>query len=160
VQVNRTAADAVVAHVLANVGAGASAVDAYCGVGVYGRALARLGWRVTGVEWDAEACAAAAHEAPGGFHVVEGPVEVHLSELLPADLVVLNPPRTGLEESVPEALNDRPPGRVVYVSCDPATLARDARRLQPRFRLASLRCFDLFPQTAHVETVAVFAPER
>ncbi len=159
VQVNRAAADAVVAHVLASVGDGGAAVDAYCGVGVYGRALARQGWRVTGIEWDAEACAAAGHDAPEGFHVVEGPVEVHLPELLPADLVVLNPPRTGLEESVPEALGHRPPARVVYVSCDPATLARDARRLQPGFRLASLRCFDLFPQTAHVESVAVFVPE-
>jgi 23S rRNA (uracil1939-C5)-methyltransferase len=158
VQVNRAAADAVVAHVLATVGEGATAVDAYCGVGVYGRALARRGWRVTGIEWDAEACAAAGHEAPEGFRVVEGPVEAHLPPLLPTDLVVLNPPRTGLEDSVPEALNDRPPARVVYVSCDPATLARDARRLR-RFRPASLRCFDLFPQTAHVETVAVFVPE-
>jgi len=158
-QVNRAAADAVVAHVLANVDAGAHAVDAYCGVGVYGRALARRGWQVTGIEWDAEACAAARHQAPEGFRVVEGPVEVHLPELLPTDLLVLNPPRTGLEESLPQALGERPAARVVYVSCDPATLARDARRLRGSLRLDSLRCFDLFPQTAHVETVAVFVPE-
>lgn len=157
-QVNRVAAESLVAHVLASVGEGSVAVDAYCGVGVYGRALARRGWRVTGIEWDAEACAAALHEAPGKFDILRGPVERHLPDTLPADLVVLNPPRTGLEESVPEALGRRPPARVLYVSCDPATLARDARRMQPTFRLAALRSFDLFPQTAHVESVAVFVP--
>jgi 23S rRNA (uracil1939-C5)-methyltransferase len=57
---------------------------------------------------------------------------------------------------VPDQLRSRPPSRIIYVSCDPATLARDVGRLGAAFRLASLRCFDLFPQTAHVETVAEF----
>jgi 23S rRNA (uracil1939-C5)-methyltransferase len=52
------------------------------------------------------------------------------------------------------SLLDNPPERIVYVSCDPATLARDIRSLSPAFELAALRAFDLFPQTAHVETVA------
>jgi 23S rRNA (uracil1939-C5)-methyltransferase len=73
--------------------------------------------------------------------------------VLPADLVILNPPRRGLDAAVPAALAARPPGRVLYVSCDPATLARDLARLQPALRLRGVRCFDLFPQTTHVETV-------
>ena len=68
--------------------------------------------------------------------------------------MILNPPRAGLDPAVPEALLEAPPRRVIYVSCDPATLARDLERLGARYRIGSLRCFDLFPQTAHVETVA------
>jgi 23S rRNA (uracil1939-C5)-methyltransferase len=160
-QVNRSAAKGLVSHVLSQVGTGSSAVDAYCGVGVYGRELAARGWRVTGIEADPDACVAARHQAPGEFSVVEGRVEEHLGSLLPADLAVLNPPRSGLSDHVPEELLKSPPGRIVYVSCDPATLARDVLRLRGGYRLASLHAFDLFPQTAHVETVAVLetAPE-
>ena len=160
VQVNRVAAEALVEHVLAHVGVGTTAVDAYCGVGVYGRTLARAGWQVTGIELDAEACHGARHEAPEGFHVVEGAVEEHLPASLPADLVIVNPPRTGLQEWIPGMLALNPPKRLVYVSCDPATLARDTERLGVGFRLDSLRSFDLFPQTSHVETVALFSTER
>ena len=77
-----------------------------------------------------------------------------------ADLVVTNPPRTGMDARVTEAIAAAGPRKVAYISCDPATLARDLARLSPklrvrRSRLAALRAFDLFPQTAHVETVAI-----
>jgi tRNA/tmRNA/rRNA uracil-C5-methylase (TrmA/RlmC/RlmD family) len=81
--------------------------------------------------------------------------------LVGADVVVTNPPRTGMGASVTEAIAAARPRRVAYISCDPATLARDlGRLLSPgttdwRPRLAALRAFDLFPQTAHVETVAI-----
>lgn len=158
-QVNREAARALVDHVLVRAGAEpARAVDAYCGVGIYGRALARRGWTVSGIELDAAACRGARRGAPEGFTVVEARVEDALPASLPADLVILNPPRTGLHEAVPGAIASHPPARVVYVSCDPATLARDAARMAPSFRLVALQPFDLFPQTGHVETVAVFTP--
>ena len=156
VQVNREAAEPLVGHVLAQAGHGATAVDAYCGVGIYGRSLARRGWRVTGIELDHEACRGARSEAPDGFTLVEGAVEDHLPAALPADLVIVNPPRTGLQEWIPGMLTDTPPATLIYVSCDPATLARDTARLGDSFRLESLRSFDLFPQTSHVETVATF----
>ena len=159
-QVNRAAAEGLVEYVLGQAGSGTKAVDAYCGVGVYGRSLARQGWQVTGIERDPEACVAARHDAPGGFEVMEGPVEDLLAQALPADLVVLNPPRTGLQEWIPGMLAFNPPSRVVYVSCNPATLARDASRLGTGFSLESVRSFDLFPQTSHVETVAVFKLTR
>jgi len=77
-----------------------------------------------------------------------------LRELKAPDLVITNPPRTGMDARVSEALERLAPERVVYVSCDPATLARDLGRL-PGFRIAEVSAFDLFPQTAHVETVVV-----
>lgn len=154
-QVNRGAAESLVAYVLAQAGPPGRAIDAYCGIGVYGRALARQGWEVQGIELDADACAGARHEAPTRFRVWEGRAEDRLAELLPADLVILNPPRTGLHEGVPATLTRHLPSAVVYVSCDPATLARDAARMKGAYRLADIRSFDLFPQTSHVETVAV-----
>ena len=72
------------------------------------------------------------------------------------DAVVLDPPRDGCERSVIEAVNDFGVKRVVYVSCNPATLARDCRILSGHgYGLESVRAFDMFPQTAHVESVAV-----
>jgi 23S rRNA (uracil1939-C5)-methyltransferase len=154
-QVNRAAAEGLAAHVLAQAGEPGPAVDAYCGIGVYGRALARRGWAVEGIELDPDACAGARHGAPLGFRIREGKVEEHLGSVLPTQLVILNPPRSGLHERVPSELMRRPPAKIVYVSCDPATLARDVGRLRDAFSIDGLRAFDLFPQTSHVETVAV-----
>lgn len=158
-QVNPGAAALLVQYVLELAGAadGARAVDAYCGAGDYGRGLAARGWRVTGIELDPAACAAARAGAPPGVAVREGRVEEHLPGELPADLLVVNPPRAGLGRDLVRAVVAAPPSRLVYVSCDPATLARDLRGLMAAYTLASTRCFDLFPQTAHVETVVALA---
>lgn len=157
-QVNREAAEPLHRAVLERLrpAAGRRVVDGYAGLGTVGRALARDGAEVTAVELDPEAVAGARAGAPERFRVVRGRVEDELPGLLPADAVLVNPPRTGLHERVPEALLAAPPDRIVYVSCDPATLARDRTRLAPGFRLTELRAFDLFPQTAHVESLAVF----
>ncbi len=156
-QVNRSAAALLEEHLMAEIGdmRDRRVVDAYCGVGLHARRLAHGGAEVIGVELDADAVAAATAAAPDGATFIEGAVEAVLPGLLPADLVILNPPRAGLDAAVPEALRAEPPGRITYVSCNPATLARDLQRLGDAFRLESIRCFDLFPQTAHVETVAV-----
>lgn len=147
-------------------------VDAYCGLGRVGRRLAAAGARVTGIELDLGAAAqASAPGAPtrggagsggegggartGSWAVLQGRVEELLQGVLPADVVLLNPPRAGLHPRVPEILREGGVPRIVYVSCDPATLARDLRRLGPSYRLESVRAFDLFPMTAHVETLAV-----
>ena len=160
-QVNPETAEALRAYVLEQagcpVGADASpgrAVDAYCGAGEYGRALAEGGWSVRGIEVDAHAAEAAAKRAPESFEVVVGRVEDVLAASLPAELLVANPPRAGLGAEVVAAVRACPPARLVYVSCDPATLARDLAALTPTYELEGLRSFDLFPQTAHVETVA------
>lgn len=156
-QVNREAAALLEDHVARLAGAvgGMRVVDAYCGIGAHARRLARAGAEVVGVERSAAAVAEAGRLG-GGPTYLTGAVEAHVPGLLPADLALVNPPRAGLSEPVVGALLERPAARVIYVSCDPATLARDASRLGSRYRLRSVRCFDLFPQTAHVETVAEF----
>ncbi len=78
-----------------------------------------------------------------------------IGTLRPPDFVITNPPRTGMDARVVQAIAASPARRLVYISCDPATLARDLRGLGEGWRLSALRAFDLFPQTAHVETVAV-----
>jgi 23S rRNA (uracil1939-C5)-methyltransferase len=71
------------------------------------------------------------------------------------DAVVLNPPRAGLHWDVTLRLTSQPVARVAYLSCDPATLARDLSRMIVNYRIAAVKAFDLFPQTAHVETAVV-----
>jgi 23S rRNA (uracil1939-C5)-methyltransferase len=156
-QVNRKASEPLYRWVLEQ-GAVSSTdrvVDAYCGVGFFGREMARCGADVLGIERDRTAAKSAARDAPEGFDVWTGAVEDRLAEALPADLVVLNPPRGGVEARVTEVLQEAGPETLIYVSCDPATLARDIGRLSSTYDVVDVRAFDLFPQTAHVEVVVV-----
>jgi len=134
-------------------------IDGYSGAGELARALASGGVRVSAIELDPDASAHAARHLPPGSQSISGKVEEVLPSLMPADVVVLNPPRTGVDGRVSEQLEecDPAPRAVVYVSCNPATLARDLARM-PRFRIATLRAWDMFPQTAHVETVCELVP--
>jgi 23S rRNA (uracil1939-C5)-methyltransferase len=158
VQVNRGAAALLEDYVMDLAGdvAGQHVIDAYCGVGLHARRFQRAGAHVTGIELDAGAVAEARRAAPQA-RFVAGRVEDELAALLPAVLVVVNPPRAGLEADAALALGAAPPARIIYISCDPATLARDLARLAPTHAVRSIRCFDLFPQTAHVETVVELA---
>jgi len=155
-QVNRLGAEplrkSVVGEVL-RLGEGRRVLDAYCGAGIYGREIARSGRECIGIELDAGAVRVARDGAPSGFQVISGRVEDRLSEALPADVAILNPPRTGVGKGVMEALVAAGVKRIVYVSCDPATLARDTSLLGSAYRVTSFQIFDLFPQTAHIETV-------
>ena len=155
-QVNRLAAARLEDWVIERAGrpAGLRLVDAYCGMGLHARRLARLGADVTGIELDADAIAAARSLAGDSVRFLQGRVEDLLPGALPADVVIVNPPRAGLAAVVTRLLSDRPPGRLLYVSCDSATLARDLDRMREALTVTAVRCFDLFPQTAHVETVA------
>ena len=116
--------------------------------------------RVTAIELDRDAVARCASRMPESSHAIAGRVEDVLPSALPADVVMLNPPRAGLHERVPEILTRQVPRprAILYVSCNPATLARDLTRLAA-YRIASVVCFDMFPQTAHVETVCELVPE-
>jgi 23S rRNA (uracil1939-C5)-methyltransferase len=160
-QVNRGTAALLEDHVFERAVpvAGQHVVDAYCGLGIHARRLARAGAAVTGIELDAGAVAAAARASPGG-RFVAARVEDALGDVLPADLLILNPPRAGVAPAALRTLLAVPPPRIIYVSCDPATLARDLRTLAPAYAVRDLRCFDMFPQTAHVETVAELAHTR
>jgi 23S rRNA (uracil1939-C5)-methyltransferase len=158
-QVNVGAAEKLQAWVIeaARVEPGTRVVDAYCGVGSYGRRIARAGGQAVGIEQNTRAAKAASRDAPQGFTVLTGMVEERLNEALPADLVILNPPRAGVDSQVIDILQARHPARLIYVSCDPATLARDLGRLSAEYDVSEIRAFDLFPQTSHVETVVLLA---
>jgi 23S rRNA (uracil1939-C5)-methyltransferase len=160
-QVNAGAAKLLVAHVIALVMAHspATVIDAYAGAGATAIGLAERRVQVTAIELDAAAARWVASRLPQGSRSVVARVEEALDEVLPADVVILNPPRAGVDERVTASLQAAPSTRaIVYVSCNPATLARDVLRL-PRYRIASLTSFDMFPQTAHVETVCELVPE-
>jgi 23S rRNA (uracil1939-C5)-methyltransferase len=135
-------------------------VDAYSGAGDLAVALAGAGTRVTAIELDSAAAARCGNLLPAESRSITARVEDALPSALPADVVVLNPPRRGVDARVTAELEERASETraIVYVSCNPATLARDLSRL-PRWRIASLLAFDMFPQTAHVETVCELTPE-
>src|SRR5262249_7744686 len=161
-QVNAAVAEELRTHALARVRAHhpSTVVDAYAGIGDTATPLAESGARVVAIELDRDAAARCGARLPAGSRALAGHVEDLLPRVLPADVVLLNPPRTGVDERVTATLARQapPPRAIVYVSCDPATLARDVARL-PSFRIASLVAFDMFPQTAHVETVCELVPE-
>ena len=131
--------------------------DLYAGIGETSRMLLARGARIESVEWDARAVRLA--ESLTGTRDTlaahAGRVEDVIGTLRPADFVITNPPRTGMDPRIVEAITASPARTLAYISCDPATLARDLRGLGEGWRLTGLKAFDLFPQTAHVETVAV-----
>ena len=133
--------------------------DLYGGVGDTARSLAAAGAEVWTVDADRRAVEwGRAQDVDGQIHWVTGLAEDVLPRLPQPDAVVTNPPRTGMAKSVSEALNSRtsarPGSRVAYISCDPATLARDLGRM-PGLTVVSVAAYDLFPQTCHVEMVSV-----
>jgi 23S rRNA (uracil1939-C5)-methyltransferase len=137
-----------------------SAVDAYSGAGHTTLALSAEGVTVTAIELDADASEWSAAKLTGSSsRAVHGRVEDELPGALPADVVILNPPRAGVDARVTEILEAEATRlrAVIYISCNPATLARDVSRL-PSFQVESLHAFDMFPQTAHVETVCELRP--
>jgi 23S rRNA (uracil1939-C5)-methyltransferase len=154
-QVHPRMGDRVRAFALEALGpvAGCRVWDLYAGIGETTAVLAEAGAGVESVESDPRAVAEAESRGPRARRLV-GRVEDVLGELKPPDLVVTNPPRTGMDQRVTVELERLGPRRIAYISCDPATLARDLGRM-PGYRTALLRAFDLFPQTAHVETVAL-----
>ncbi len=169
-QVNPAAAEHLVRLVLEAAGeSGGEALDLYAGVGVFALALARSGWRVTAVEANGEAVgggrlAAAALGLDRAVEFVAAGVGDHLASAParrgPPDLVVVDPPRSGLGAEVARRIGALGASRVALVSCDPATLARDARALAGAgYALGCAVPVDLFPQTAHVETVATMQRE-
>jgi len=134
-------------------------LDLYAGAGLFGLSLASHVAQVYLVEENPYAVADALENAAGQENVtlLEGPVEEALAEWDESvDIVVLDPPRGGCAPDVLAALSRLAPARIVYVSCDPATLARDLRRLlEGHFRLVNVQPLDMFPQTYHIECVAL-----
>ena len=145
-------------------------VDAYCGAGFFAKALLDKFERVIGVDWDRFAIAAAKENASRKETYVAGDVEdveaavsaafasgcvqpCALGTSAPTTIIV-DPPATGLTEGVRKAISNLAPETLIYVSCDPPTLARDLRLLHEKFATESVTPLDMFPQTAEIEVVA------
>jgi 23S rRNA (uracil1939-C5)-methyltransferase len=166
-QGNRFLLRDLVQHVVDRVAGAATVADLYAGVGLFAVAAANQGASVVAVEGDRFAADDLHANAAAGGSIVarRGSVESIVRELRTAggasatkyDAVIVDPPRTGLSPEALEAIVHLAAPRLVYVSCDVATLARDTRRIvDGGYTIDRVDAFDLFPNTPHVETVVVF----
>jgi tRNA/tmRNA/rRNA uracil-C5-methylase (TrmA/RlmC/RlmD family) len=160
-QGNRYVLPEMVNRVIAQVPAG-TVTDLYAGVGLFAVPLAANGHRqIVAIEGDrSSARDLDSNAAPYGraLHVRHLSVESYLQrrDVQVPDTLVIDPPRTGMSKEAMSGILGLKVPRVVYVSCDPATLARDVKRFaEVGYRLGHIEAFDLFPNTAHVETLAV-----
>lgn len=163
-QIHRAAPAALVQAVgaMADLPPAGSAADLYAGAGLFtawaAEAVGTSG-QVLSVE-AAETSSAAAQQLFAGLdhvEVVTAPVERIAHRLQRADVVLLDPPRAGADKRVLAGIADSNPRQIIYVSCDPASFARDTRQLAERgFRLKELRLLDMYPNTHHMESVALF----
>ena len=160
-QTNDAVADALLALVEAAVTRGqALLVDAYAGAGFFSNRLAPLFGEVIGIEENEHAVSRARNSAAANERHLLGDVSVLLAEVLAAHAmertsVILDPPATGLAPRVAAQLAASRPSEILYVSCNPATLARDLGELRSTYRLESITPLDMFPQTAEIEVLAV-----
>lgn len=159
-QVHPAMGDRARAHAVAAAGdvRGRHVWDLYAGIGETTLALLAHGATVESVESDRRAVSHADQCGPiDRARVVRHAARVEdvMPTLRKPQVVITNPPRTGMDARAAAALASSAPERIVYISCDPATLARDIARIGAAYRLADVRAFDLFPQTAHVEAVAL-----
>jgi len=160
-QVNIAQAGAMVDHVLKLAGnlKKKTVIDAYCGVGLFSVFIAPKVERLIGIEVSESACNdfAVNLDEFSNVELYIGAVEdIFPSLKLNPDLVIIDPPRAGLDSRVISQLAASKTEQIIYVSCDPATLARDIKRLTGKgYSLKSVTPFDQFPQTHHIETVCL-----
>jgi len=160
-QVNTPLAEAMVRRVLSHLALKGSetVLDAYSGVGLFTAHIAPRAARVIAIEADPAAVTDAEVNLDEFSHIEL--YQAAVEDVLPAlevtlDAAVLDPPRAGCAPAVLDALIRLGPPRLVYVSCDPSTLARDCQRLAAGgYRLAEVQLFDLFPQTYHIESISL-----
>jgi 23S rRNA (uracil1939-C5)-methyltransferase len=145
-------------------------IDAYCGAGFFAKTLLDKFERVIGIDWDQYAIAAAKEnsteketyiagdvedvEAAVSAAFASGNVQPRARGTGAATTMIVDPPATGLTEGVRKAISDLAPETLIYVSCNPPTLARDLKELQHRFAIESVTPLDMFPQTAEIEVLA------
>jgi 23S rRNA (uracil1939-C5)-methyltransferase len=165
-QVNAGIVERIFAHLEPRLQKPRKIVDLYCGAGTFSLFFAKHGSTVLGIEENAQAIAEARDNAKlNGFEPTarfhQGTVQTAfrrpdvVKELAAAGLVFLDPPRKGSDEPTLEAIAARRIPEIWYLSCDPATLARDLKFLGAKgYRIGEVQPFDMFPQTGHVETLA------
>jgi 23S rRNA (uracil1939-C5)-methyltransferase len=134
-------------------------IDVYCGGGLFSAFLAPRVGRLIGIESSPSACKDFAVNLDEFDHVelYEAPAEDVLPHLdAKPDAILVDPPRAGLERRALDGIATLNPQTIAYVSCDPATLARDiARLIANGYRLVEVTPFDLFPQTYHIESISI-----
>ncbi len=140
-------------------------IDAYCGAGFFAKRLREKFARIVGLDWDIHAIAAAESGAAPKEHYFAGDLSQRLElELSRAELglttVIVDPPATGLTPDVRQILQSYPVATLLYVSCNPPTLARDLAETSGVFTLRSVTPFDMFPQTAEIEALAHLTASR
>ena len=164
-QVNTVMAGAMVQYLLDHllITQASTALDIYCGVGLFSAFLAPKCRRVIGIEASPSACADFVSNLDEfeNVELYEGLAEEVIPDLEgKPEIVLVDPPRAGLEKNVVEGILNLKPQVIAYVSCDPSTLARDARRLiEGGYELKQVVPFDLFPQTYHIESISMFEPK-
>ncbi|HKS31926.1 MAG TPA: TRAM domain-containing protein [Chthoniobacterales bacterium] len=140
--------------------AGGTLIDAYSGAGFFAKRLRARFERVIGIDWDQRAIAVARKDANENETYVAADVETELGATLRSiaagaddgnSVVIVDPPATGLSKMIVETLIEHQPTQLIYVSCNPATLARDLVALKKSFRVDSITPLDMFPQTAEIE---------
>ena len=140
-------------------------VDAYCGVGTIGLWLADEAGEIRGMDVIEDSIVDANKNAKAkGYdnaHYVVGKAEYWMPKWVKEgwkpDVIVIDPPRTGCDEKLLKTILDVKPKKVVYVSCNPSTLAKDVKILTKLYKVESIQPVDMFPQTAHVESVTTLS---
>ena len=139
--------------------AGSTVVDAYGGTGAIGLRLAGTAAQVVGIESDAAAAEVATANADragiSNYRSLAGPTETHREALQTADVVVVDPPRAGLTSEFIRHLLSAKPERIIYLSCNPATQARDLIALSPSYMAGDVAGLDFYPGTLHLESLSV-----
>ena len=166
-QVNRSGAEKLyrIAADFASLSGNELLLDLYCGTGTIGLSMAHLVRKVIGVEIVKEAVENAKENAQRNniqnarFLCADaGAAQTLAAEGLHPDVIVLDPPRKGCDVSLLETIGQMAPGRIVMISCNSATAARDAAILcQNGYQAAKLQAVDMFPRTAHIECVCLFS---
>lgn len=158
-QTNDAVADLLLEYIAETCDDGGPAlVDAYCGDGFFARRLASRFERALGIEWNERSVARARELAGPNESYLDGDVADHLGSVLTElkDVtLLLDPPSQGVDARVIDAVSIGNVRKLLYVSCNPGTLARDLKMLGGKFRFAQAQPFDMFPQTAEIEVVAV-----
>jgi len=161
-QVNTKMAEKMVEHLQAKLPVTPSSIllDVYCGVGLFSKFFAPKYSQVIGVESSESACEDFAFNLDefDNVELYEGPAEEVIPHLnVKPEIILVDPPRAGLEKRVVDGILNLDPRIIAYVSCDPSTLARDAARLiRGGYRLVDVTPFDMFPQTYHIESISLF----
>ncbi|MCL2194674.1 MAG: 23S rRNA (uracil(1939)-C(5))-methyltransferase RlmD [Oscillospiraceae bacterium] len=159
-QVNNAAAEKMIELIAQHVSPTDHVLDLYCGVGAIGLCLAKHVHSVTGVEINKQAVnEAVANARRNGianatFHAGKSERVINELDLGAFDVVIIDPPRAGCDKQLIDALQTKRVAKLIVVSCNPATLARDVKRLS-HYTLTCATAIDMFPRTAHVETVCV-----